>query len=102
MSKHDTPGTNLVYNVEIPEDGDYTLSLDYVAWLDGGAVRGISIDGKAYQITLPQTDSWGAEPSDWRVASTRDTIHLAKGTYTMYIEAISNMWNLDWIAFTKK
>ena len=102
VTKHDTPGTNLVYNVEIPEDGDYTLSLDYVAWLDGGAVRGISIDGKAYQITLPQTNSWGAEPSDWRVASTRDTIHLAKGTYTMYIEAISNMWNLDWIAFTKK
>ena len=102
ITKHDTAGTNLVYTVNIPEDGDYTLSLDYVAWEEAGARRGVTIDDKVYEITLPKTASWGADSTDWRAAVGKDTIHLNQGTYTLKIEAISGMWNLDWIAFTKK
>lgn len=102
ITKHDITGTNLVYTVNIPEDGDYSFALNYVAWEDGGARRGVSINGKSYEIALPKTASWGADPSDWRAAVSKDTIHLNKGTHTVYIEAISGMWNVDWISFTKK
>lgn len=102
ITKHDNTGTNLVYTVDIPKDGDYTLALNYVAWEETSARRGITIDGKSYDISLPKTASWGAEPSDWRAAVAQNPIHLKAGKYTMYIEALEGMWNVDWIAFTKK
>ena len=102
VTKHDKEGTMLEYNITVPEDGDYGIALKYVAWLEGGALRDVSIDGKVYQILLPQTVSWGADPNDWVAAVTENTIHLKAGTYSMYIEAASGSWNLDWIALTKK
>ena len=102
VSKHDAAGTSLEYNVEIPEDGDYQLAIKYVAWNAGGAVRSVSIDGKAYEISLPMTAGWGADPNDWVAVTSKDTLHLSAGTYTMYIEAVVDSWNVDWIAFTKK
>lgn len=102
ITEHNKEGSTLKYTVEIPEDGDYTLALKYVAWDQGGAMRSILMDGKNYQMSLPQTASWGAEPSDWRAAVSQDTVKLKAGTYTMFIEAVSGSWNVDWIAFTKK
>lgn len=97
ITKHDNTGTNLVYTVDIPKDGDYTLALNYVAWEETSARSGITIDGKSYDISLPKTASWGAEPSDWRAAVAQNPIHLKAGKYTMYIEALEGMWNVDWI-----
>lgn len=102
VTNHNTEGTSLGYEVEIPEDGDYELSMKYVAWLDGGAIRAVSIDGKVFNIPLPKTESWGADPGDWRAVVSQNTINLKAGKYTMYIEAVLGSWNLDWIAFTKK
>lgn len=102
ITKHDTEGTSLKYKVEIPEDGDYRVALKYVAWLDDGALRVLEMDGKKHQLALPKTDSWGADPLDWRAVVSDETIHLNAGIYEMSITAIKNMWNLDWIAFIKK
>ncbi len=102
ITNHNTPGTSLGYEVVIPEDGEYMVSLNYVAWLDGGAIRGLTMDGKAYNLNLPKTDGWGSAPEEWTAANSQKTISLKAGKYTIYIEALKNSWNLDWIAFTKK
>lgn len=103
ITEHNTPGTLLTYELEVPEDGDYQMAMKYVSWKDGGAAkRSVGINGKVYTIDFPLTAGWGSEPEEWRAVTSNETIHLTAGTHTVNIEAVSGMWNLDWIALIKK
>lgn len=101
ISGLNTFNTSAVYEVKVEEEGDYSFVVKYVAWDDGGAIRSISIDGKAYDFPLSKTVDFGTVPESWVAAKTDAAIHLKPGTYKLYVTAVSGSWNYDWLGFIK-
>jgi hypothetical protein len=91
-----------VYEIVIPEDGDYYFAAKYVAFNAEDSKRIFNINGKDYVINLPVTAGYGATPEEWDVAKATVPIHLTAGTHELTIEPFVNQWNYDWIGFVKK
>lgn len=102
VSKLDTDGMKAVYEIVIPEEGDYYFTAKYVAFSAEDSKRIFNIDGKDYVINLPVTAGYGATPEEWDVVKATVPIHLAAGTYELTLEPFINQWNYDWIGFVKK
>lgn len=102
ISGFNTPGTEMIYSVDIPEEGDYVFAIKYVAWDDGGALRTFSIEDVEYSYRLAQTADWGTVPENWKVMVTSDTIHLKAGKHELRMGAQVGSWNYDWFGFIKK
>lgn len=95
-------GTEMTYNIEIPEEGDYDFAVKYVAWDEGGAVRSFCINEIEYQYKLEQTIDWGTLPENWKVSYVKSGIHLKPGKYEVKFGAGSGSWNYDWFGFVKR
>lgn len=97
-----SPGTQMNYEFEVKEEGDYNVAVKYVAWDEGGATRSFVLNGKEYSFVMEKTESWGSTPEEWRVSVVEESIHLMPGKYMLTLEAISGNWNYDWIGIIKK
>lgn len=102
ISGFNDPKTEMVYKVEIPEEGDYDFAVKYVAWEEGGAVRSFTINDVTYVYTLHKTVDYGTVPENWKAMLVKSGIHLQAGVYELRMGVLSGSWNYDWFGFVKK
>lgn len=101
----DEVGSRMVYDVEVPEEGDYNLVIKYVSWGEGGtATRSFNIDdGMDYSFTVELTEDYGTKPEIWRAAVIDEPVHLTAGKHLLNIDVMTpGMWNIDWVGLIKK
>lgn len=96
------PATQMYYEFDVKEEGDYNFAVKYVAWEDGGAQRAFNLGGKDYNFIMEMTADYGTSPDVWRVAVMDEPIHLTPGKHTLTLDVISGMWNYDWLGLIKK
>ena len=89
------PGDTLTYNVEVAEDGEYTVSLR-IASSGGSEGIAFSMNGtNVGSISVPDTGDW----QNWTTIST--TVTLAAGEQELQLTALGGAWNLNWMQFEK-
>lgn len=93
-------GDNMVWNLEVPEDGTYNLLIKYVSW--DPAVRFAKIGNLFVKFKCPLTAGYGSTEGEWRVLRIDKPIYLEKGTHPLTIWAESGLWNIDWIGLKKQ
>ena len=87
------PGDTLTYNVEVAEDGEYTVSLR-IASSGGSEGIAFSMNGtNVGSISVPDTGDW----QNWTTIST--TVTLAAGEQELQLTALGGAWNLNWMQF---
>lgn len=83
-------GEWLDYEIEIPQAGEYELSLRVAAL--GSANKSISINGQL-EVEFQATGGW----QNWTTAIAAEPIVLASGTNTIRLEALSNSFNVNYL-----
>ncbi len=83
-------GDWLDYRVEIPQDGEYTLTYRIASTANSGQLRLLADSTPVTDTNLPDTGGW----QSWQSVST--TINLTAGTQTLRLEVTGPGFNLNW------
>lgn len=104
----DAPGHYLEYEVEVPADGGYYLTLRYCT-ADETAARAVLVDGALPDEALGSvpfdwTGGWSNSASDWRLVTVPGAdgrpflFGLTRGRHTIRFVNCRGSMNLDWVS----